>query len=228
MQYWISGSIFVSRSNRILDQNFERYWQTCQRSHADPRSSEIFGETLCKNPVTKLFTRLLRHRRKVYREADGAVCYDHALRISTKNSRTGPKWNKLVHWHQLNWWHEIQTDKHHNMLNDVKHVEHHEHIIWRLVNTVDWTTAELVCFVVCLVLVVSVVLICCTVLCQDECTLRWLNVICRASFLFLSTSPPPPLFFSSSPPPLFFPPIRSVSPHFRLFFSPHLVSRYQA
>ena len=44
-----SGSIFVSRSNRILDSNCERYGQICQRSHADPRGRESFGETRCKS-----------------------------------------------------------------------------------------------------------------------------------------------------------------------------------
>ena len=49
IQYWTSGSIFVSRSNRILDWHSERYWQICQRSHADPRGRESFGETRRKS-----------------------------------------------------------------------------------------------------------------------------------------------------------------------------------
>ena len=43
-QCWSSGSIFVSRSNRILDSNCERYWQICQRRHAGPRGRESFVE----------------------------------------------------------------------------------------------------------------------------------------------------------------------------------------
>ena len=52
IQYWSSSSIFVSRSNRILDWNYERYWQICQRSHADPRGRESFWETRCKSETT--------------------------------------------------------------------------------------------------------------------------------------------------------------------------------
>ena len=54
IQYWSLGSIFVSRSNQILDANSERYWQICQRSHADPRGRGSFGETRCKSePIRK-------------------------------------------------------------------------------------------------------------------------------------------------------------------------------
>ena len=49
IQHWSSGSIFVSRSNRILDSNRELYWKSCQRTHADPRGRESFGETRCKS-----------------------------------------------------------------------------------------------------------------------------------------------------------------------------------
>ena len=55
------------------------------------------------------------------------------------------KWISLAHWQQLNWWHEIQNDKSNNMCIELKLVETHEYIQW-LVNAVDWTTAELVCF----------------------------------------------------------------------------------
>ena len=88
IQYWSSGSIFASRSNRILDSNCEWYWQICQRSHADPRGRVSFGETRCKSEtniktvinkrcdetqesndpccfqVSKFITRLLRHSQK--------------------------------------------------------------------------------------------------------------------------------------------------------------------
>ena len=47
IQYCNASSIFVSRSNRILDKNCERYWQVCQRIRADPRGRESFGETRC-------------------------------------------------------------------------------------------------------------------------------------------------------------------------------------
>ena len=54
IQYWSLGSIFVSRSNQILVSNSERYWQICQRSHADPRGRGSFGETRCKSePIRK-------------------------------------------------------------------------------------------------------------------------------------------------------------------------------
>ena len=38
IQYWSSGSIFVSRSNRILDHNSERYWRICQRKEEQKAS----------------------------------------------------------------------------------------------------------------------------------------------------------------------------------------------
>ena len=49
IQYWSSSSIFDSRSNCVKDKNCERYWQICQRSHADPRGRERFGKTRCKS-----------------------------------------------------------------------------------------------------------------------------------------------------------------------------------
>ena len=39
----------IWRSNRILGYSCERYWQICQRSHADPRGRESFGEARCKD-----------------------------------------------------------------------------------------------------------------------------------------------------------------------------------
>ena len=56
IQCWSSSSIFISRSNRILEYNCERYWQICQRSRADPRGRESFGETRCKGETNILTT----------------------------------------------------------------------------------------------------------------------------------------------------------------------------
>ena len=66
------------------------------------------------------------------------------VRISTRNSRTGQKVNKFGALTTSEF--VTQNDKSNNMWNDLKHVETHEHINWWLVNAVDWTTAELVCF----------------------------------------------------------------------------------
>ena len=53
------------------------------------------------------------------------------------------KWISLVHWQPSEL--VTQNDKSNNMCNELKHVETHDYIQW-LVNAVDWTTAELVCF----------------------------------------------------------------------------------
>ena len=76
-----------------------------------------------------------------------------AVQISTRNSRASQKVNKsgTVTTSEFG----TQNDKHNNMCNDLKHVETHEHIQW-LVNAMDWTTAELVCFLWSLFLAVSV------------------------------------------------------------------------
>ena len=52
---WSPSSIFVQGSNRILDEDCERYWQTCQRSHTDQRGRESFGETRCKSKTFEQF-----------------------------------------------------------------------------------------------------------------------------------------------------------------------------
>ena len=49
IQYWHSCSFFISMSNQILNSNNERFWQICQRSHADPSGRWSFGETRSKS-----------------------------------------------------------------------------------------------------------------------------------------------------------------------------------
>ena len=103
----------------------------------------------------------------------------------------------------------MQSDKHNNMFNvaaNLKHVETHENINWRLVSFVDWTTAELVCLQ-CLFLVVGVVLVCCTVPCLHNwshcgsslCLVRLIVIaMSHAHVVWLSpTSPSTSLSFSS-------------------------------
>ena len=81
-----------------------------------------------------------------------------AVWISTRNSSTGQKVNKFGALTTREF--VTQNDKPNNMWNDMEHVETHEYIDQWLVDAVDWTTAELVCFCsVSLFLVVSVSLV---------------------------------------------------------------------
>ena len=48
-KHWSRSSIFVERSNRILDSNSERFCQICQRSHVDPKRKRKLRE----NPQQK-------------------------------------------------------------------------------------------------------------------------------------------------------------------------------
>ena len=61
IQYWSSSSIFVSRSNHILVENCERYWQICQRSHADPNGKR----KLRGNPLQRQDKYWNRHQQVV-------------------------------------------------------------------------------------------------------------------------------------------------------------------
>ena len=45
-----------------------------------------------------------------------------AVWISTRNSRTGEKLNKLVQRQQLNWWSEVQSENPNNVWRDLKHL----------------------------------------------------------------------------------------------------------
>ena len=81
-----------------------------------------------------------------------------------KESSYRLKVNRLVHWQQLNWCHEIQGGKPNNMLNDLKHVETHEYIDHWLVDAVDWTTVKLVFSASSLLLVLSLFIARCTLL----------------------------------------------------------------
>ena len=54
IQYWSSGSVFAQRSNRILDENCERYWQICQISFPIQEEEKASGKPAAKaRPILK-------------------------------------------------------------------------------------------------------------------------------------------------------------------------------
>ena len=56
------------------------------------------------------------NRRRVWRQ------HIFAVWISTRNSRTGQKLNKLVQLEQFNCWHEVQSENPNNVWSDLKHL----------------------------------------------------------------------------------------------------------